>query len=112
MGVGYFTSNPIINFFTGLVLDDLEDGLKGQGDAASRYRLAHKYGQVYHNNQWKSYYDTYQGEWYWQLEQIGYYEDGSDEHEETKYYIPKRMDIYRFNGYIHLIFMTMKQFRK
>lgn len=85
---GYFISNPIAGYFTGEVLDDLQDGLKGKGDATAYYRLVTKMGQVYHDNRWEDYYETYQQEWYWKHEQISYNSDNTVKSAETKYYFP------------------------
>ncbi len=51
--------------------------------------MVHKYGQVYHNGSWKSYYDTYQSEWYWCHKQISYNDDGSVKHTTDKNYFPE-----------------------
>jgi hypothetical protein len=87
---GYVISSPIIGFFTDEVLEDLINGLQGKGDATGYERMVFKYGEVYHNGRWKTYYETFQKETYWKHEQFSYNnKDGSLKRATTKYYLPQ-----------------------
>lgn len=101
---GYAVSNPILNYFTGLVLTDLQSSLQGKGDAFSSYRLVHKLGQVYHNNKWQTYYDTYQREWYWKHDQISYNSNNTVKNTGTAYYYPDDQ------GYLPFTWATTSDF--
>lgn len=85
----FVISNPIAGYFTGQVLNDLKSSLQGKGDATSYYRLVHKLGQVYHYGTWKTYYDTYQREWYWKHDQISYNKDNTVKSSNTFWYWPE-----------------------
>ncbi|MBJ6360783.1 hypothetical protein ACFOQM_05620 [Paenibacillus sp. GCM10012307] len=88
LAAGFIKSHPIIGFFTGAVLNNLIDGFKGKGDATGYQRLVVKYGQVYRNNQWRSYFETYQRETYWKHETFSYNSNGSLKSAVTNYYLP------------------------
>lgn len=84
----YIFSEPIIGLFTGLVLDQINLGAQGKGDAKSMRRDVRKLGQAYHNGQWQNYFITNQAEWYWSHEQHSYSSTGTLTAVETKYYYP------------------------
>ncbi|WP_139210576.1 hypothetical protein [Paenibacillus sophorae] len=71
------------------MLDDLNNLFKGNGKAIGAQRLVYKYGQVYHNNTWVNYYETYQREDYWAHDQVSYNSNGSVKSAEYKRYWPE-----------------------
>ncbi|WP_433946223.1 hypothetical protein [Paenibacillus sp. SN-8-1] len=86
---GVVISSPVLGFFTGERLSDIEKGFEGKGDATGYDRLVYKYGQVYHSGKWVNYYETYQRENYWKFETITYKPDGSLSNAKTEYYFPE-----------------------
>ncbi|OBZ10646.1 hypothetical protein A8L34_18875 [Bacillus sp. FJAT-27264] len=86
---GKFISNYVVGFFVGELQSDLVAGFEGSADATAYFRLAKKTGQVYRNNSFKSYFTTYQQEWYWKVETITYNKDGNVKRAQTTYYTPQ-----------------------
>jgi len=43
---GFVVSNPVIGYFTGTALSEIQNGYQGDGLANARERLVYKYGQV------------------------------------------------------------------
>ncbi|WP_458125023.1 hypothetical protein [Paenibacillus sp. Z3-2] len=85
---GKLISNYVVGFFVGELQNDLLKGLQGSGDATGYFRLAKKTGQVYRNGSFKSYFETYQQEWYWKHEAVTYNSNGSIKNAATTYYLP------------------------
>jgi len=87
-GLGASTkSGPVIGYFFGLVLDDIEDGHKGSGNAFAMDRTVTKWGQIYTNGSWIDYYHGYQEEIYWEHSIFSYTSDGTQiDHDNRPYY--------------------------
>lgn len=89
----FVISEPIYGLFTGLVLDQINNGAKGTGNAVSERRDVRKLGQAFHNGQWQTYFITNQAEWYWYHVQKYYLSDGSLSGSYPAFYEP---DFYNY----------------
>lgn len=89
---GFMTSQPLVGLLIGYVADDIiSNGIEGKGDATGYERIVVKAGEVYHNNQWKTYYESLTKETYWSLEATTYNENGSVRYVQRTYYWPDGM---------------------
>lgn len=73
-----FISKPIYSFLTSSVISLVNDGHKAKGDAYTRTRTVHKYGDIYTNGNWASYYHGTQEETYWFQDLIVYSTDSGN----------------------------------